>query len=111
MSRRDDRDDAHRQPAWPLGCALAFFALLLIFNLLGLAGIVFASGRLPMWAERGGPILLATAVLALMLWGGVYVRHRNPYASRVLLWGLGLTLAFGAALTILFNLIDWLSMR
>ena len=103
------RYDPRKQPAWPLGCALAFFGLLLIVNLLGLTGILFASGGLPLWAERGGPVLVALAVPALMLGGGLYARSRNPYGARVLLWGFALTLGLGLAITIVLNLIDRLS--
>lgn len=103
------RYDPRNPPAWPLGCGVAFLGQLLIFNLLGLGGVVFAAGGLPIWVQRGGPFVLALAVPALMLWGGLYVRGRNPYASRTLLWACAITVATGVGLTLLFNLIDRLS--
>jgi hypothetical protein len=96
-------------PAWPLGCALALLGLLVSVSLLGLAGILFASAGLPLWLERGGPVLLGLSVPLLMLLGWAVGRRRNPYGARALLWGFALSLAFGVALTLLFNLIDRLS--
>jgi hypothetical protein len=93
-------------PAWPLGCGLALLALLLMVNLLGLAGVIFAAAGLPLWLERGGPVALGLAVPLLMGVGWLLARRRNPYAARSLRWGLLLTVAFAAGLTLLFNLID-----
>lgn len=103
------RNNPRELPAWPLGCALSCFGLMLIVNLLGLTGILFATSGLPLWAERGGPVLVALMVPLLMLGGGLYARRRNPYGSRALLWGFGLTLALGAAITVVLNIIDRLS--
>jgi hypothetical protein len=108
MARPDDR---RATPAWPLGCLLAGLGLFLAVNLLGMAGILFAAARLPLWLEIGGPIAVALIVPALLLGGGLYVRRRNPYAARALLWGFALFLALGGALTLIFNLIDWLVLR
>lgn len=104
------RYDPRNQPAWPLGCATAFFGVLLIVNLLGLGGIVFAAGGLPPWVERGGPILLALLVPALMLGGGLALRRRNAYSARVLLWACLLTVASCGVITIVLNVIDWLTL-
>lgn len=106
MSRRLD---PRGQPAWPLGCAVAFFALILIFNLLGLGGILFSAGGLPVWLQRAGPALLALAVPALMLGGGLYARRRNAYGSRVLIWGFGLTVVSCILITVALNVVDRLS--
>ncbi|HMQ33324.1 MAG TPA: hypothetical protein PKD53_21510 [Chloroflexaceae bacterium] len=106
MSRRYD---PRNQPAWPLGCAVAFFGLLLIFNLLWLGGGAFAAGGLPVWLQRAGPALMALTVPALMLAGGLYARRRNAYGSRVLIWGFALTVLSCALITILLNVIDRLS--
>lgn len=96
-------------PAWPLGCGLALLALLLMVNLFGLAGALFATAGLPRWLELGGPIAIGLAVPLLMGLGWLLARRRNPYAARALRWGLLLTLVFAAALTLLFNLIDRMS--
>jgi hypothetical protein len=93
-------------PAWPLGCGLALLALLLMVNLLGLAGILFVSAGLPSWMEQGGAAAIALAVPLMMGVGWLLARGRNPYAARTLRWGLVLTVAFAAGLTLLFNLID-----
>lgn len=106
MSRRDD---PRSTPAWPLGCAVAFLGLLLIVNLLGLSGILFATAGLPLWAERGGPIVLALLVPALMLAGGLLVRRRNAYGARVLLWACALTVVSCGAISVALNIIDRLS--
>lgn len=103
--------EPRNQPAWPLGCAAAFFGLLLIFNMLGLGGIVFAAGGLPLWAQRGGPFALALAVPALMLGGGLLARRRNPYGARVLLWACAITVASCALITLALNVVDWLTLR
>jgi hypothetical protein len=108
MTSGDDRRDT---PAWPLGCLLAGLGLFLAVNMLGLAGILFAAARLPLWLEIGGPIAVALIVPALLLGGGLYARKRNPYAARALLWGFALILALGATLTLIFNLIDWFVLR
>jgi hypothetical protein len=96
-------------PAWPLGCGLAILSLLLMVNLLGLAGVLFAAAALPSWLERGGPVAVGLAVPLLMGLGWLLARRRNPYAARTLRWGLVLTLAFAAALALLFNLSDRMS--
>jgi hypothetical protein len=96
-------------PAWPLGCGLALLGLLLTVNLVGLAGVIFAAAGLPRWLERGGPVAFGLAVPLLMGLGWLLARRRNPYAARALRWGLLLTVAFAAALTLLFNLIDRMS--
>lgn len=98
--------DPRKTPAWPLGCAVAFFGLGLVVNVLGLGGIIFASAGLPPLIERGGTFALALCVPALMLVGWLFARRRNPYGARVILWGLGLTLALGALITLVFNLVD-----
>ncbi len=102
--------DPRNQPAWPLGCAAAFFGLLLIVNMLGLGGIVFAARGLPPWAQWGGPFALALLVPALMLGGGLLARRRNPYGSRVLLWACAMTVVSCALITLVLNLIDWLTL-
>jgi hypothetical protein len=98
--------DLRNSPAWPLGCATAFFGLLLIVNLLGLGGIVFAASGLPLWAQRGGPVLMAVMVPTLMLVGGLLARRRNAYGSRVLLWACGLTMVSCGLITLVLNFID-----
>jgi hypothetical protein len=107
--RRPDSRRREDLPAWPLGCGLALLALLLMVNMLGLAGILFASAGLPGWLERGGAAALGLAVPLLMGLGWLLARRRNPYAARALRWGLVLTVAFAAGLTLLFNLIDRIS--
>lgn len=101
--------DPRKQAAWPLGCAVAFFGLLLIFNLLGLGGVVFAAGGLPPWLQRAGPAALGLAVPALMLLGAALARRRNPYGARVLIWGFAITVVSCGAITLLLNLVDRLS--
>lgn len=103
-----------RQPpepplAWPLGCAVALLGLMLGFNLVGLAGILFAAAALPPWLARAGPIAAGLAVPLLLLAGALLARRRNPYAARVLLWGFAFTLVAASALTALFDTIDRLS--
>lgn len=104
-------DERRNTPAWPLGCLLAGLGLFLAINLLGLAGILFAAARLPLWLEIGGPIIVALIVPALLLGGGLYARKRNPYAARALLWGFALILTLGGLLTLILNLIDWIVLR
>ncbi len=101
--------DPRNAPAWPLGCALTFLALLLIFNLLGLGGVVFAAGGLPPWVQRGGPFALAMVVPTLMLVGWLFARRRNPYGARVLIWACALTVVSCTLITLLLNIIDRLS--
>ncbi len=108
MSRPESRRD-DELPAWPLGCGLALLALLLMVNLLGLAGIFVASAGAPRWFEQTAAAAIALVVPLLMGLGWLLARRRNPYAARTLRWGLVLTVAFAVGLTLLFNLIDRLS--
>ena len=62
------------------------------------------------WVERGGPILLALLVPALMLGGGLALRRHNAYSARVLLWACLLTVVSCGAITIVLNVIDWLTL-
>jgi hypothetical protein len=101
--------DPRNAPAWPLGCAVTILALLLIFNLLGLGGVVFAAGGLPPWLQRAGPFALALSVPGLMLLGWFFARRRNPYGARVLIWACGLTVVSCTLITLILNLIDRLS--
>jgi uncharacterized protein (TIGR03382 family) len=107
--RRPGSQRRDELPAWPLGCGLALLALLLMVNLLGLAGIFMAGAGLPRWIEQGGAAAIALTVPLLMGLGWLLARRRNPYAARTLRWGLTLTGAFAIGLTILFNLIDRMS--
>lgn len=98
-------------PAWPLGCALALLSLLLMVNLAGLLGMLAAAGGGPAWLVIGVPLAVSLAVPFAQLIGWALVRRRNRYAARVLLWGFGLTLALGAAITVALNLVDYFALR
>lgn len=98
-------------PAWPLGCVVAVLSLLLMVNLVGLLGILAAAAGGPPWLVIGVPLAAGLTVLLAQLGGWALLRRRNPYAARVLLWGFGLTLALGAAITVALNLVDYLTLR
>lgn len=77
--------------AWPVGCGLALLSLMLMFNLVGLAGVLAAA--LPPALAVAVP-LVATALVPLgLIAGAVLARRRNPYAARVLLWCLAISVA------------------
>lgn len=96
-------------PAWPLGCVLAGLALVLLVNLMAGVGLLLAAAGVPRWLEVASIVAIAAALPLAMLAGGRAARRRNPYGARVLLWGALLTLALGAALTLIFNLVDRLN--
>lgn len=80
-------------PAWPLGCGLAVLSLLLMFNLLGLAGVLAAGAGLPPWLAVAIPLGAVAPVPLAELAGAIWLRRRNPYAARVLAWCLALSAA------------------
>ena len=89
MANSSDR--RYDTPAWPVGCGLALLSLLLMFNLVGLSGVLAAA--LPPALAVAVP-LVATAIVPLaLIAGAAWARRHNPYAARVLLWGLGISLA------------------
>ncbi|MFV9503516.1 MAG: hypothetical protein AB4911_03030 [Oscillochloridaceae bacterium umkhey_bin13] len=89
---------------------MALLGLVLACNLLGLGAILVARAGLPRWIEIAGPTAVALLVPGAMLGAGLIVRHRNPYAARALLWGFLLTVVLGLALTLLFNLLDYVTL-
>jgi hypothetical protein len=92
-------------PAWPVGCGLAVLSLLLMFNLLGLAGVLAASAGLPPWLALAVPLGAVGCVPLAEIAGALWLRRRNPYAARALAWSL----AIGAALLALAYLYtSWL---
>lgn len=96
-------------PAWPLGCATAVLGIFLSVNIVGLMGILFAAASLPPWLERAGPLLAGLAVPLLLLVGWAAARQRNPYAARVMLWGIAFTLVALSVATATFDWIDRLN--
>lgn len=97
--------------AWPLGCVVAGLSLLVMVNAFGLFGILAAAGGAPRWLELGAPLFFALLPLLAQIVGWWFARRRNRYAARVLLWSFALTLAFGAIITIVLNVIDMLTLR
>lgn len=98
-------------PAWPLGCAVAGLSLLVMVNAFGLFGILAAAGGAPRWLTLGAPSFFSLLAPLAQIIGWWFARRRNPYAARVLLWSLALTLAFGAIITVVLNVIDALTLR
>jgi uncharacterized membrane protein len=96
-------------PAWPLGCLTALLGLFLSVNIVGLLGILFATAGLPPWLARAGPLIAGLTVPVLMVIGWAAARRRNPYAARVMLWGIAFTLVALAVATATFDWIDRLN--
>lgn len=92
--------------AWPLGCALAVFNLLLLFTLVGMLGVIAASARLPPWLALTMPLIGVAPVPLAELFGSFWLRRRNPYAARTLAWGLALTVIFTGLLFIITETIN-----
>ncbi|MCS6880519.1 MAG: hypothetical protein RMK84_13825 [Oscillochloridaceae bacterium] len=97
--------------AWPLGCVVAGLSLLVMVNAFGLFGIMAAAGGAPRWLELGAPLCFGLLPLLAQIVGWWFARRRNRYAARVLLWSVALTLAFGAIVTVVLNVIDILTLR
>ncbi|MCX7789027.1 MAG: ZIP family metal transporter [Chloroflexaceae bacterium] len=97
--------------AWPVGCVVAGLSLLVMVNAFGLFGILAAAGNGPRWLQVGAPLFFSLLAPLAQIIGWWFARRRNPYAARVLLWGFGLTLAFGAIITVVLNVIDVLTLR
>lgn len=112
----DDGGGVRPQPprtyaAWPLGCAVAGLSLLVMVNAFVLFGSLAAVGGAPFWLQLGGPLFFSLLAPLAQIVGWWFARRRNPYAARVLLWSFGLTLAFGAIITAVLNVIDTMTLR
>lgn len=96
-------------PAWPLGCGVALLGFCLGFPIAWLVGGIIAALELAPWLERAGPLIGWLAVPLLLLGGFGLLRRANPYAARILLWGVAFSLLALTVSTALFDLIDRLS--
>ncbi|NJM08177.1 hypothetical protein HC891_21355 [Candidatus Gracilibacteria bacterium] len=99
-------------PAWPLGVVLALLNLLFGCNAFGLVAIqMTALGSSHVIAQLLPLLFVLIIPLAELIGGLVLRKGKHRYAAHVLLYGVAFSVIIGAALTLLFNVIDYFVLR
>ncbi|NJN16120.1 MAG: hypothetical protein HC822_07475 [Oscillochloris sp.] len=98
--------DGRKLPTWPIGCVFSIFNLLLLFNTFAMLGALSSAAAFAPMQAVSIPYAAVVVLLLAEMTGAILLRRRNPYAARVLWWGIGLTFLFGGIFVGFTNWMD-----